>query len=302
MSIQIFNEIKKGIQVQQIVVQQQPQQLGQITMTTTTQPNVQQHINIQPKPTAVGQHQHQQQQPQQQTQQLQTSQQSSHAMVVDSRPTMTMVSLAPNSGNSITISNGTPLVTQSPQQQHLMQSPTQNNMTTPLTSPPHVPLLPPPNPLVAMTTLSAGPFNTALAASAALMQQKEERKAEQALQQQPMKVDATSEATTISSASPAVSGVIGIVSSTPSSTTMSSVSSTGTNPINNETKSDVVNKNETVTPMDTTPAKGNFIHVFLPSDYSYKIVDKCTSTVFNFYMLCLHSCPFLVLSKKEKIV
>lgn len=100
---------------------------------TTTNPNVQQHVNIQPKPPL-----------------LISQQATSQAQQIDShRPVMSMVSLA----GSTTMTSGPTLMAQSQPITSMC------HLTTPLTSPPQVPLMPPPNPLVAMSTLSAGPYN-----------------------------------------------------------------------------------------------------------------------------------------------
>lgn len=126
---QIQNQLMQQ-QQQQIALQQQVQ--NGIT-TVTTQPNGIQQITIQPK-----------------TQQILIGQQSvaQTQSNIDNRPIMTMVSIA---GNSVTAANGgAQIISQSASPLNAMQTLSGNQ----LSSPPHLTLQPPPNPLAAMTSLS----------------------------------------------------------------------------------------------------------------------------------------------------
>ncbi|XP_037041370.1 polyhomeotic-proximal chromatin protein-like isoform X4 [Bradysia coprophila] len=187
---------------QQIVVQPQQQQtqVNQMTITTSS-PNVQQHVNIQPKPPL-----------------LISQQSTSQAQQIDNhRPVMSMVSI---SGNT-TMSSGPTLMAQSQPINSMC------HLTTPLTSPPQVPLIPPPNPLVAMSTLSAGPYNSnSVTVTPSLVHSNKEKTNEVAPNTVSSEKNADSEN----------------VLSTPVTTTTTS---------NGDSK-----ENE-VTPMDTTPAEGD---------------------------------------------
>ncbi len=200
--------LQGAILQQQIVVQpqqqQQQSQVNQMTITTSN-PNVQQHVNIQPKPPL-----------------LISQQATSQAQQIDNhRPIMSMVSI---SGNT-TMSSAPTLMAQSQSINSMC------HLTTPLTSPPQVPLIPPPNPLVAMTTLSAGPYNNSNSVTVTPSLVHSNNK------------DKTNEVApnTISSEKNAENENASNVSSTPVSTTTTA---------NGESK-----ENE-VTPMDTTPAEG----------------------------------------------
>lgn len=273
-----------GMHVQQIVVQQQqpqqqqqqqPQQqqghqptqtqLGQITMTTTTAQPGQQHVNIQPKPSIlIGQ-----------PQVVSQSQQQPH---LDNRSIMSMVSLGTNSvGNTITITNGTPIITQQqqqPQQPQTISSHQIHNLSTPLTSPPHVPLQPPPNPLVAMTTLSAGPFNTALA----LQNSKQEellRKTESGSMTilTTMKTEvSTAVATSTAEQHPIISSALGSGSST---VTVSSADNSATSSTSNAKSTATP---DAPTPMDTTPAKGKYAKYNKIKNFNLNLIEALQYT------------------------
>lgn len=211
---QIQNQLiqQQGQVLQQIVVQpqqgqQQQTQINQMTITTTN-PNVQQHVNIQPKPPL-----------------LISQQATSQAQQIDNhRPIMSMVSI---SGNT-TMSSGPTLMAQSQPINSMC------HLTTPLTSPPQVPLMPPPNPLLAMSTLSAGPYNSnSMTVTPSLVHSNKEKTNEVA-------------PNTVSSEKNADNENASAVSSTPVSTTTSA---------NGDSK-----ENE-VTPMDTTPAEGQYLKV-----------------------------------------
>lgn len=196
----------QGTILQQIVVQPQPQQtqINQMTITTSN-PNVQQHVNIQPKPPL-----------------LISQQATSQAQQIDNhRPVMSMVSIA----GSTTMSTGPTLMAQSQPISSMC------HLTTPLTSPPQVPLMPPPNPLVAMTTLSAGPYNNnSVTVTPSLVHSNKEKTNEVAPSQ-------------VSAEKSAENENVAAVSSTPVSTATT-------------TGSGGDSKENEVTPMDTTPAEG----------------------------------------------
>lgn len=202
----------QGTILQQIVVQPQPQQtqLNQMTITTSN-PNVQQHVNIQPKPPL-----------------LISQQATSQSQQIDNhRPVMSMVSI---SGNT-TMSTGPTLMAQSQPISSMC------HLTTPLTSPPQVPLMPPPNPLVAMSTLSAGPYNNnSVTVTPSLVHSNKEKTNEVAPNQ-------------VSSDKNTETENVAIVSSTPvSATTTTTTTSTGSGD----------SKENEVAPMDTTPAEGQY--------------------------------------------
>lgn len=205
-----LQQAQQGTILQQIVVQPQQQQTQMNQMTiTTSNPNVQQHVNIQPKPPL-----------------LISQQATSQAQQIENhRPVMSMVSI----GNT-TMSSGPTLMAQSQPISSMC------HLTTPLTSPPQVPLMPPPNPLVAMSTLSAGPYNNtnSVTVTPSLVHSNKEKTNEVAPNQ-------------ISSEKNAENENVATVSSTPVSTaTTTTTTATGSGDC----------KENEVTPMDTTPAEG----------------------------------------------
>lgn len=191
---------------QQIVVQPQQQQtqVNQMTITTSS-PNVQQHVNIQPKPPL-----------------LISQQTTSQAQQMDNhRPVMNMVSI---SGNT-TMSSGPTLMAQSQPISSMC------HLTTPLTSPPQVPLIPPPNPLVAMSTLSAGPYNS------------------NSMTVTPSLVHANASKEKTNEVAPNTV-------SAEKSTDNENVSTVSSTPVSTTTTTNGDSKDNEVTPMDTTPAEG----------------------------------------------
>lgn len=181
---------------------------------TTSNPNVQQHVNIQPKPPL-----------------LISQQATSQAQQIDSRPIMSMVSIS-----GTTMSSGPTLMAQSQPISSMC------HLTTPLTSPPQVPLMPPPNPLVAMSTLSAGPYNSnSVTVTPSLVHTNKDKTNEVA-------------PNTVSSDKNAENENGSAVSSTPVSTT---------------TTASGDSKDNEVTPMDTTPAEGQYFLIFNSQEGKY---------------------------------
>lgn len=175
---------------------------------TTTNPNVQQHVNIQPKPPL-----------------LISQQATSQAQQLDSHRSVSVISTG-----TATMTTGATLVAQSQPINSMC------HLTTPLTSPPQAPLQPPPNPLVAMSTLSAGPYNNnSVTVTPTLVQPNKEKTNEVV-------------ASTVSSETCNENENVEAVSSTPTST--------GSVPASDS-------KQNEVTPMDTTPAEGQFNFLYV---------------------------------------